>query len=203
MLYHALEALTAVATALFAGAVSVLVAERRDLPRRPYFLVGVGCGLAATFFGDLARVVVLCGGPAVALAVPAREADPIRRRISQADATWWLQVALLVFAGIVAYSLLGGGMESLKRSATAPAEIVDRYPTVLSGGNDKTPAIYGLVVRYEFTVAGVTYSGTARKRWSQTDGAKVCYDPDDPGGTHALEKSGYACGSFDPFRPEG
>jgi hypothetical protein len=100
------------------------------------------------------------------------------------------------------YAPIAGGIESLRRSDTADATIVNSYPTILSGG-DKAPAVYGLVISYQFEAGGRWYAGTARKRWVSTDGAKVCYDPTDPGGTHALVKASYTCGGFDPLLPDG
>ncbi len=89
---------------------------------------------------------------------------------------------------------------SLRRTAEAPATIIDETPSLTAP--DKTPQRLVLEVRYTFEVGGRTYTSVARRgSGDKLSDAKVCYEPGNPKGNHRLEPANKVCGSFDPLQP--
>ncbi len=198
MLYQVVVAVLALATGAIVGSLCALLAELREVSRRKWFAVGAACGIASVVASGWLQIALMVLPPLGIAAVPASDHDDSLWRRSRRSA-WWLRVACIGMAGLFVYAPLAGGVESLRLTATAPAQILESRGVILQGGNDKTAPIYGSEIHYQFEVNGIKYSDWARKKWRTTDGAKVCFDPSDPGRSHRLEKAGYSCGSFDPF----
>jgi hypothetical protein len=201
VLYMLLAAMAAVVEAWFIGAAIGLLAEWRRVSGRLGFAAGFASGLIVVMVGGWMGLVLVLIPIVAILSLPSTpEVDPTGTGHRQRIAMWVLQVGMLVIVGLIAYSPLVAGMASLRQTGSTDAAIVDSYPTMVAtpvAGQPGPP--YQLVIEYEFTVGGVTYSGMVQKPWASTSGAKVCYQPDDPGGNRSLQKAGYQCGGFDAF----
>jgi hypothetical protein len=117
-----------------------------------------------------------------------------REKLARRGLAGSLVVATVLF---LAY----GCTSSLRRTASAAAEIIDRQETL--SPPDKTPSRPIVIeLEYVFTVDGQPYPGTAKRgTHDRLSDVKVCYDPRDPHGNHRLEAADYSCGSFDPLNP--
>jgi hypothetical protein len=134
MLYRVLAVALVVVTAAIVGAACALLAERYQMERRRWFVLGAVAGLFSGLVGGWLQWAAI-GAPIATLLLARPDSDPESQPIwrrSQAS-VWWVKLGLLLFASLIVYAPVAGGMESLRRSATADATIIDSYPTILSG----------------------------------------------------------------------
>ena len=112
------------------------------------------------------------------------------------------KLGLVLAAVLLPYAAASGLLQSAQRTSIAQPTIVDSdlvtaYGPVGARGEVKGHLV--AVVTYTFTASGQLHKSKAQRQWSkdQFTSAKVCYDPNDVDGSHALELAGYQCGSFD------
>ena len=112
------------------------------------------------------------------------------------------QPPLVVFAMILGLSALVVlaviwfiDRDGARRSATAPAEVVESAPQSWREGRTNKS---GYRVLYRFQAAGRTYEGLdERNGWYKPEAAgqlRVCYDPDNPADSDLRSSTGVACG---------
>ncbi len=95
--------------------------------------------------------------------------------------------------------LVVGWTASLRRTESAPARITAQTQALTAP--DKTAPRLVVEIWYSFQVDGLTYQGVAKRGRTASTDAKVCYEPGDPQGNHALEGITFTCGLFDGANP--
>ncbi len=191
----------ALATILAVGSLTALIAQRRGLRPPIWFAGGAICVAIATQLPQWPQLILtICPIAAACLAMP----DDARRRSfgnAQFRSWWWIRLFLVVLVYVLVYALVTATLASIKRQATASATVVDQQ-TISWSVTARGRETFGLRVVYKFTVDGREFDGTARRDWGrgQMVGAKVCYDPADPGGSHSLQEANFSCGLIE-FQP--
>jgi hypothetical protein len=191
-----------VATLVVVGSICAAIAEWKGASQRRWFAVGAVVPVAAFFVSGWLSVA-LTALPIVAVVARPSSLDDrylsFRDKGRRSDA--YIKLGVVSLVALFGYAIVGGGTASSKRSASTSPTINSTEAVLLSGGDGKTPARYGLAIDYTFTVDNQAYEAFARRDWStgRVGSARVCYDPTDPGGSHALETDTYSCGGFDPF----
>jgi hypothetical protein len=114
------------------------------------------------------------------------------------------KLGIVLVAVLLPYAVVASLLVSAQRTATAQPTVVDEEQVTTYGSDYRDVGHLITVISYTFTVDGQQYTGKARHNWSADEikSAKVCYDPSDIGGSHALELASYQCGSFD-LHPSG
>jgi hypothetical protein len=189
-----------------AGSGCAAVAAIKRRPAAVWFAVGASAAVAGYLVGG----GLLGSGPQIALTVApvavatAMPAAPRVHGMSRQERSIrnWILLRLFVANGLllVVGGTLVGGLGAMARDGSTAATIVSRRDiTIQSKARGAMFGRDGLSIDYTFSVGGTIYRGTARRSWSdeQATTAKVCYDPENPAGSHVLAEAGAGCGGFE------
>jgi hypothetical protein len=197
-----LQILSVAVVATISGWACALLAQRRRVPARRWLGFGMAAGLVASALPSPLSYAIV---GLAALAVFSDPDAPVDTGPVERDSyrLWWVKVGCLVFAGLIAYAPLAGGLASLKRNATASATVISTTPINVTSNPYRGTGSSGLSIEYQFVAEGRQVQGLARRTWESDElhDLKVCYDPADPDHSHMLVLPGYDCGRLDPFRP--
>ena len=179
------------------GSLSGLIARRHAQSFWPWFGFGAACVAIATQLPQQPQLVLLLTPVAAAVMAPDLAGEDRWDHNAQLRSWWWIRFLVVALVGVMACSCSVITMATLKRSASASATIVRTQTIEWSVSPQGGRMTYGKEIAYKFSVGAVTYESSAARQWNPDEitAAHVCYDPGDPGGSHALEPAGFPCGN--------
>lgn len=199
-------ALTCIVIAVVVGLICATEGELNQDRPRLWFVAGVASVIVGTLLGGWLQAAFAAGPVLAALAI---EAPPhhheltYRARHRRNVVVGELAIAMVVV--LVPYAALSGFLASAQRTEAARPTIVATEQILVSSSHPYS-TIGRLTTRitYTFEAEGGAHKGVAQHQWTadQIASTKVCYDPNDVDGSHALELADYHCGSFD-LHPTG
>ena len=203
--------LTLVATVISVGATCYVIATWKVRRPRASFAFGAAISGAGVLAGGWLEIA-LAALPILAMLALTSHRHYRLRNVGNAgpsDPRNLLIGELIVVLAVVLlpYTAASEMLVSAQRTSVATPTIVSKeLVTVYPDRQPKRDPIGVLETRisYVFTVGQNTYNGVATHGWSadQIASAKVCYDPNNIDGSHAIELATYQCGSLD-LHPNG
>jgi hypothetical protein len=208
--------LTLVATVISVGVTCYVIATWKVQRPRACFAFGAAISGAGVLAGGWLEIVLAVLPILAMLALTSHRQYRLRNAVRNEvggegpnDPKNLLIGELIVVLAIVLlpYAAASEMLVSAQRTSVATPKIVSKeqvtvYPA--SGARRTSSGVPETRISYEFTVGQNTYDGVATHLWSadQIVSAKVCYDPNNIDGSHAIELATYQCGSLD-LHPNG
>ena len=204
-------ALTLAATVISVGATCYVIATWKVLRPRGCFAFGGAVSGAGVLAGGWLEVALAALPILAMLALTSHRHYRSRkagiggyrapRNLLIGELCIMLAVVLLPYAA-ASEMLVSAGRNSVATPTIVGQEQVTVYPA--NQANRDPIGVPETRISYVFTVGLNNYNGVATHAWSadQIKSAKVCYDPDNIDGSHAMELATYQCGSLD-LHPNG
>ena len=192
-------------TGIAIGSICAAIASWKHDSPRTWFFAGAACVFVSGLVGGWLSLPVQIAPILVASAIPGTpDVHELTHTADRRRNELVGKLGLVLIAVLLPYMAVSGFLIPAQRTATARPTILDKQEVMEGNVNPYGPGRLVRVISYSYQIDGQEHQGTARHNWSddQLSTAKVCYDPADPDGSHALELSDYQCGSL-ALQPNG